>query len=524
MRTNRYFRRILLPVVAIICIVLLWAFFNSRDRTPKYQLALRIDPPEVPSLKVGFAKVNITPQLLDRWKDANGDAQFDQSDGDSWEDVNKNGRFDAVWMAGFQHKKPAQGIHDSLWARCVVIDDGKTRIALVALDLIGIGHDEVVTIRQHIPDAVGITYAIITSTHTHHGPDVIGLWGQNRFFSGVDFDYVQTVRQATVKAIQMAAERLRPALLQLATDSVYAISMVADTRLPQVRDKYLHIIRAVDAQADTTLGTLLCWSNHPETLWSGNLLISSDFAHYWRHYVENGIYHNDSLLVKGLGGIAIFFTGAIGGLMTTHPEVAIQDPFTGKLVTHGSPEKIEAQGKQLALITLRALDSAAGSKENYLQNAGITLRAKTIELPLYNKYYKLAVALGVIDRGYSRWSHFRTEVAYLEIGKAISFLCVPGEIYPEIIDGGIESPEGQDFSLAPQEIPPLRTLMKGKQRIILGLANDEIGYIIPKSQWDADAPYTYGYQQAPYGEINSTGPETAPLLHRALKEVITGVK
>jgi len=160
--------------------------------------------------------------------------------------------------------------------------------------------------------------------------------------------------------------------------------------------------------------------------------------------------------------------------------------------------------------------------ENTIRNGGISIRAQTFTIPLDNQFYKLAVALGVLDRGYTGWNQMRTEVAYLQIGDALSLLCVPGEIYPEIIDGGIESPQGQDFAIGPQEIPPLRSLMKGRQRIILGLANDEIGYIIPKSQWDVDEPYTYDYKDAPYGEINSTGPEAGLLVHRALMKVING--
>lgn len=518
---NRYLRKIGLPLLVMLLIIILWALLNGRDRTPGYLLSLQIEPPRQAVLRVGFAKIDITPAVEDRWTDANGDARFDKRDGDTFEDLNGNGRFDAVWMAGFHNRKPAQGIHDPLWARCMVIDDGKTRVALVALDLIGLEHNEVVKIRERIAASAGITYAIITSTHVHEGPDTIGLWGENYFFGGTNPEYMEQVRSRTAQVVEQAAAGLRPAVLRFATDSAGAMPMLADTRPPLVYDKNLHIVQALDAEADTTLGTLLCWGNHPETLWSGNLLISSDFPHYWREYVEKGIYKDDSLFAKGLGGTAIFFTGAIGGLMTTHPDIPITDPVSGETFTKGSFEKADAQGKQLALLTFRVLDSAARREENMLRNGGITLRAKTTEIPLANLFYKLAVALGVIDRGYSGWNRMRTEVAYLQIGEAISFLCVPGEIYPEIIDGGIESPSGQDFEIAPRETPPLRSLMQGKQRIVLGLANDEIGYIIPKSQWDTKPPFTYDYREAPYGEINSTGPETAPLIHRALVEVIT---
>jgi hypothetical protein len=63
--------------------------------------------------KVGFAELPITPNLIDEWEDINNDAQFDP-DIDEWTDVNGNNQFDAVWMAGFQNKRAAQGIRDDL--------------------------------------------------------------------------------------------------------------------------------------------------------------------------------------------------------------------------------------------------------------------------------------------------------------------------------------------------------------------------------------------------------------------------
>jgi hypothetical protein len=61
--------------------------------------------------------------------------------------------------------------------------------------------------------------------------------------------------------------------------------------------------------------------------------------------------------------------------------------------------------------------------------------------------------------------------------------------------------------LEPAEIPPVREMMPGEFKFVLGLANDEIGYIIPKSQWDVKAPFAYGREKAQYGEENSPGPK-----------------
>ena len=59
-------------------------------------------------LRVGFAEVPITPEVVDEWVDVNDDAQFDPEI-DTWSDGNGNGRFDPVWIAGFQKKRAAQG-------------------------------------------------------------------------------------------------------------------------------------------------------------------------------------------------------------------------------------------------------------------------------------------------------------------------------------------------------------------------------------------------------------------------------
>ncbi len=137
--------------------------------------------------------------------------------------------------------------------------------------------------------------------------------------------------------------------------------------------------------------------------------------------------------------------------------------------------------------------------------------------------FRMAATLGLLDFGMTGWFKVRSEIAVFTLGPA-SFLSVPGEIYPEIINGGVEAPEGQDFEIDPIETPGLRGQMPGKYRFVIGLSNDELGYIIPKSQWDAEAPYTYTDKSGPYGEENSVGPETAPILYKGLSEMLVELK
>ena len=154
-----------------------------------------------------------------------------------------------------------------------------------------------------------------------------------------------------------------------------------------------------------------------------------------------------------------------------------------------------------------------------IAEGNVSLVAKTIHLPLDNPLFRLAASLGVLDRGMIGLWQMRSEIAAFSVGPA-TFLTVPGEIYPEIINGGVETPEGADFVVSETEAPGLRGMMPGEYRFVIGLANDMIGYIVPKSQWDADPPYTYGSEHGHYGEINSVSPEAAPIVYEAAKEVL----
>jgi hypothetical protein len=118
----------------------------------------------------------------------------------------------------------------------------------------------------------------------------------------------------------------------------------------------------------------------------------------------------------------------------------------------------------------------------------------------------------------------KTEVGWLRLGE-LEVAAIPGEIYPELVLDKVQNPvdPGADFPDAPIE-PAIYKQMRGPHRMIIGLANDEVGYIIPKRQWDEKPPFCYGRSKAQYGEGNSVGPETAPILCGAFKELLESKK
>ncbi len=463
-------------------------------------------------LRAGVAKEDITPDLsrYDTWVDRNGNGKYEPAQGDFFEDTNGNGKVDAVWLAGFGNNRPAQGVHDPLWARAIAFENNGVRLVLVTVDSIGLFHEAVVDMRHRLNPALRIDHMVVSSLHNHEAPDTMGLWsvGLERPFWRFDHAYLERVKTGVVKAAEEAVSRLTPVDTYLAERTVGPEGFVDDSRKPLVYDHRIRTARFVRKGTRDTLALLAVWGNHPETLGSGNPQITSDFCHYFREGVEKGVPEPNG--APGLGGMCLYFQGMVGGLMTQlHTTV----PHRGGTASFraASFEKAQALGENLAL---QVLAMARETAESPMAGTGLAVAASSVFVSP-KPFFRFLLLLGFLHPGWHGLGQFKTEVDALRIGD-IEILTIPGELYPEIGEGGVESPPGQDYALSPVEVPPIRQEMKGKLNLILGLANDEIGYIIPKSQWDVSAPYAYGREKSPqYGEENSFGPEVAPAIHRA---------
>src|SRR6516164_10878900 len=102
-------------------------------------IALRGEAGDAGGLRAGFGASDITPDV---------DAH-------------------PVWLAGFGKGRKATSIHDPLMARAVVLADGKTKIALVSVDLVGLFLEPVEWVRKQLP---GFAYVLVSRTHNHEGP------------------------------------------------------------------------------------------------------------------------------------------------------------------------------------------------------------------------------------------------------------------------------------------------------------------------------------------------------------------
>ena len=442
------------------------------------------------ALEVGFGEADITPDL-------NGPQP--------------------VWLAGYGTGRQATGVHDPLLARCLVLHSGGEKIALVSVDLIGLQFPTVQKIRAGL---TGFKYVLVASTHNHEGPDVIGIWGRGPLSRGVNDDYLGLVVERVIEAVRRASAALTPVTASYGT--AVDETLLHDGRLPVVKDGVLRLVRFQKVGGKEPAGLLVQWNCHPEAAGSKNHLVTADFPTTTIQSLQ-AKYHCP----------IIYFSGAIGGLLAPPRGGRIGKTVEGKFVElrEGDFEYVRAYGHAVADLAIQAADQAEPLAIEPFQ-----VSTKTIAIPVENALYRAArVARIVIRDGYLWTGDFEkigdrqtmenvdkvgsvlTEVAYLRMGD-LHLACLPGELYPELVYGKFQNPvePNVDFPTAALE-PSVASILPGPKWLLFGLANDELGYIIPKRQWDRESPFAYGRERPQYGEINSCGPEVAPILLEALR-------
>lgn len=105
---------------------------------------------------------------------------------------------------------PAAHIHDELHARCLVLDDGQTQLALVVCDLLGVHRSVSVEARRLIEAETGIPpqNVLISATHTHSAGTALG---SNRYANEQDLDdYQRSVARGIADGVRCALNLLRP--------------------------------------------------------------------------------------------------------------------------------------------------------------------------------------------------------------------------------------------------------------------------------------------------------------------------
>jgi neutral ceramidase len=421
----------------------------------------------------------------------------------------------AGYFAAEGRRETAQEIHDDLYARALVLDDGHERVALVTVDLIGLGSDVLAEVRALVAREAGIApdRLMLACTHTHSGPVPHAFPPSDLLPGQPDAAYLQLLPRLIASAVLLAARRRRAARLGAGRGRC-AININRREFLPDgtlrglpflgknpqgVTDREVAVLRVDEAESGRPLALLVNYACHPVVL-GPNLAISADFPGYTLSFLEGAF---------GGGTVALFANGAQGD----------QNP----LIHPGSDADAQRLGTILGAEALRValeietraplrLSIATLHGELPLNPASEPARQRAFIEQLQAEYARFKAA-GDEERAWDREMRLAVAAYRLLTREQLPQPFLPAEVMAWGLQGdgvsvGLVSEPAELFcayGLQVRERSPFATTL------IVGLANGFIGYV----------PTPEVYREGGYEcEATNVAPEAGALLAKQMEEAL----
>ncbi len=349
-----------------------------------------------------------------------------------------------VDMTGFGGRpSPCVGVHDDLYARALVLDNGDARIGIVTTDLLSLARPIVERVREAASESLGIAphALMLNSSHTHSGPATIYLRG----LGDLDEAYCDCLSRKIVGALRMAVDDLEDAPLRFGVAPV----QVGDNRRERMPDgstklgvnitgavcEDVQVLR-VDLPDGGAKALLFAHAAHPVVLRGANVLISRDYVGYAVDGVEalmgpavTALFAQGCCGNINAGGRDTFEVAAgLGRLLAGATAVAAEraQPMAGDALAGAStqlqlpylspPSQAEAQAQlDQARAALAALNGKDVNRGQRMVAEGLVAWAEDM----------LAVVEGRLDDPSARF-----EVQALRIGDA-AVVSLEGEVFVE---------------------------------------------------------------------------------------------
>jgi hypothetical protein len=231
---------------------------------------------------------------------------------------------------GARMSKPAEGIHDDIWAKALVLDDDGEKYAIVTLDLLGLPPNVKPQVVKKINRADWTEENImLLPSHSHTSLEMFALNDRNVFnlapigiFQPELLDFVVSL---LADLITSADQDLKP--VQIGSLSKQIEGMNRNRRGAPFIDNTLTVTR-VDHMNGKPMALLVNWTGHPTIMDDVDMFVSGGWPGYLQRELESWI---------GDGVVAMYYNGAEGD-QSVVPESA------------GSHyEKAERYGRNLAI-------------------------------------------------------------------------------------------------------------------------------------------------------------------------------
>jgi PKD domain-containing protein len=384
------------------------------------------------------------------------------------------------YLGGFGYGDPVDGsgAHDPLQVRAMAVSRGKHMVLFAIVDSQGYfsGNQEGPWGSQKARSKaaakiaklgynVGQGNIIVSSTHSHAAPTIMGIWGTT------DPAYLKTVFQATVAALVDAASHLRNAYLYYGTGDISTVTISNVTQTDGYQgwrpDGETPVLWARDPSTGATIGLYANVPTHADIVNGvGHHTISADHIGVERDALD-----------AALGGRSVVAMGTLGRQETIVQVGGInQAENVGRYVTN----EIERALKNAKPITSGVLRAA----ETYLlvpatNPALLALDAANMVADPAGKVTGDPIAthcvpgvdICTIDRSilppYAVGDAFGTWFNAFRIGDVV-WATEPGEAFPEVSTS-------------------IRTVFGGPKVNIVGMAQDQLGYYYPPETY----PWTF---------------------------------
>lgn len=465
-----------------------------------------------------------------------------------------------------------ENVLDDMKARVIAIEDGSGRgISLFAtIDCIGMANGDIKEIRKALVEKAGGKYEFaainVESTHAHSCVDTEGLWtnlmGKIMKNLPLAVTHLGTPEQGTDAAyMEFLYDRVSDAMLA-ACDSMVTGTMTYSRK--DIGDGYFNNKNRPSASAlmtdmvkleftpdDETLDPTLILNiaAHPDVAGlATDFVLQDDAVNTGRQLSGEYIYYMGETLAEA-GYNCMFLQGAIAGIYMARGLTGDNQP------TYWRAEQSARYGREMGKIALAmnmTLDEIkTGELKDILYNeeeleaemayaeehgGGYTLWCENWEPveavdvdPIFNLVIKeayvpvtnpLIILCGklnlanykVLTTGFKKYE-VCVEVGYVEIGKDLKAVMLPGEVCQDLIVGGTSLTAEDSYSGKAFEYPSVAEMFGDDQIICFGLCNDAIGYVIPGND------YVMSIAWGHYHELISMGEKSAGAIMEVVQEI-----
>jgi hypothetical protein len=354
---------------------------------------------------------------------------------------------------GMGGTRPTHEKRGELTARAVVFRKGEVSVAVVALDLLGFPSVLGDRVRAKV-GRIPANHVLIGSTHTHSAPDCYALPDGEGGHTG-DLRYMDSVCEKAAEAVNEAIDRLRPAVLKVATGEAQG-KIAYNYYAPDLYDRRMSVIQAVGTQG-RTIATLVNYAIHPEVLGSSIGVLSPDLIGPLCETIESRA-----------GGTALFMNGAQGGMVTADNR-NLDDPKDkqrGYWNDARSWDECLRIGRLMADEALRLVKDVPEQDDPSLFCDSIAVR-----FPVESRTMWAVVTGSPLNYPHNDDRSINARVNLVNLGNA-QVLTIPGEALPNI-----------GFYL--------KRKMRGTHNLLFGLTNDAFGYILTKVDFQSFPRYEY---------------------------------